>query len=491
MFILPLANKTGKKKLPVATILIILINVVVFFTFQSGDERRYTGAAEYYIESGLAKIEIPEYVNHLKAKGKPADKPGIKEPPTARDYPRLHVLMAEDAAFLKKLRNETVIKPGSPVYEKWKSARTEYEALMSKVVFMRLGFKPAFPDLPSAFAHMFLHGGVMHLVGNMLFLWFTGCVLEMGFGAFFYMGMYIVTGLCSILLFGLVYPHSATPLVGASGAVSGLIGAYTVAYGRSRIKVFYSLGFYFNYTRLPAILLLPVWIGNEFAMLFFGGHSRVAYVAHIGGLVGGALIGYFNLKYVGSVDREMFKEDPIERIPELLDRAREHLSRLEMDKARPLLGEVLRIAPRNQSALNRLYNMDKLNPDTDRFHRTASRFLHILSTRAGDKELLYNTFRDYRGRSKSLGIGPDLLLTIASALTGAGYDGEAEKILATLLKNAPGTNHLPVSLLNLARSYMTAGNREKGAKCLRVIKVRYPKSAESRAADEILKTGSA
>jgi len=77
---------------------------------------------------------------------------------------------------------------------------------------------------------MFLHGGFGHLLGNMIFLWLVGCMLEMGCGRGFYSAAYIVTGLCSVILFWSVYPKSTMPLIGASG----LMGAFTVLYGRKR-----------------------------------------------------------------------------------------------------------------------------------------------------------------------------------------------------------------------------------------------------------------
>ena len=90
----------------------------------------------------------------------------------------------------------------------------------------------------------------------------AGVVLEMGCGRILNATSYLVTGLGAVALFWLIYSDSLTPLVGASGAIAGLMGALTVLYGRKKIKMFIYLGFYFHYMRVPAIWLLPPWMGK-------------------------------------------------------------------------------------------------------------------------------------------------------------------------------------------------------------------------------------
>ena len=134
---------------------------------------------------------------------------------------------------------------------------------------------------------MFMHANFFHLLGNMIFLWLIGCSLEMAGKRAPYLSIYLLTGIFAALFFGMVYRHSTIPLVGASGAISGIIGAYTVLFGLRKVKIFLSLGFYFNYIKVRAISLLPIWIGNELYQLKWGGDSNVAYVAHVGGLLSG------------------------------------------------------------------------------------------------------------------------------------------------------------------------------------------------------------
>ena len=141
---------------------------------------------------------------------------------------------------------------------------------------------------------MFLHGGWDHLLGNMIFLWLAGCLLEQGCGALVLALVYLGGGLCAAGLFlGTLPGQTISTLVGASGSIAGIMGAITTLYGMQRIKIFLMLGFYFNYLRVPAMLLLPLWIGYElFNNLQYGETNNVAYMAHVGGLLGGAAIGF-------------------------------------------------------------------------------------------------------------------------------------------------------------------------------------------------------
>lgn len=491
MLIIPLTGKISKRNPPIATIGIILINCFVFFILQAGDEERYFQAMEFYVESDLGKMEVSRYLAYIGATDSEESilttkkQKGLNEAAIIRLYGK----MQSNKVFMKKLLNDEIITPQGQIYTTWKSLRRKHEGMLSRVVIQGYGFKPAEKSFVTTFTHMFLHGSFMHLLGNMIFLWLVGCVLELGCGRVFYVAMYLLCGILAVGLFALVYMDSRVPLVGASGAISGLMGAYTVLYGKKKIKVFYSLGFYFNYAKVYAILMLPIWIGKEVFQLFFGGFSQVAYVAHIGGLASGAALGYVNLKFLGQVSEEVFGEDPKEKIAPLLEEALERIGRLEMNGARPLLEQVLEMDPYNRSALTHLFNIDKLNPEDARFHKTVSELLHHLTNDSEAHEALYATYKECRRISKKLRLSLDLLFRIASTFSAHGYLEESEKIMAMLLQKRPGYQKLPTGILRLAQAYLRKEMIQKGKKCLLIICRRYPESAESQVARRLL-TGS-
>ncbi len=488
MLIIPLTGKISKRNPPLITIAIILVNCFVYFAFQSNDSELYSQAMKFYFESGLGKIETARYQAYLKAAPDEKDATLAQGELDEDTMMRLWVNMQQDDVFMKKLIKDEIIAPTDQQYAEWKALRREYDEIISESVAQRYGFKPAEKRILTPFTYMFLHGGFMHLLGNMIFLWLVGCVLELGCGRVFYTSLYLLTGVLSALLFGLVYTDSQVSLVGASGAISGLMGAYTVLFGKKKIKVFYSLGFYFNYAKMSAVILLPIWVAKEIVQLLFGGVSQVAYVAHIAGLISGAVLGYINLRFLGRVSDKVFAEDPKEKIAPLLGEALECIGRLDMQGARPLLEEVLTIDPHNRAALSHLFNIDKLKPDEDRFHNTAARLLLQCMNDDQGYEALHKVYEEYRIISKKLRLSPDLLLQITATFSSHGHIDESERIIALLLKSRPEFQKLPTGILKLAQAYLKKGMKDKGKKCLAIIARKYPQSPEARIARRLLKT---
>ena len=150
---------------------------------------------------------------------------------------------------------------------------------------------------------MFLHGSVGHIAGNMLFLWITGDNVEDEFGPLPYIGFYLFCGVAAAMAHVLVAPESSVPLVGASGAISGVMGAYIALFPHSRIKIFYWFYFYIGTAQIRAVWWLGFWFGFQLLSGAAVGASGggVAYAAHIGGFVIGAAVA-LAAKAVGLVE---------------------------------------------------------------------------------------------------------------------------------------------------------------------------------------------
>lgn len=159
-------------------------------------------------------------------------------------------------------------------------------------VYMPPEFNAAPPTL-TLFTSMFLHGGWMHLIGNMLFLWVFGDNIEHVLGKFRFILFYLLCGLGAAGLQILLNPESQIPMVGASGAISGVLGAYIVLYPRVRVLTLIFFGL-ITLVRIPAVWLLGVWIGYQilFAIIEAGNTGGgTAWFAHVGGFfVGVGLI---------------------------------------------------------------------------------------------------------------------------------------------------------------------------------------------------------
>jgi membrane associated rhomboid family serine protease len=154
------------------------------------------------------------------------------------------------------------------------------------------GYRPARPQILDLLTCMFLHGGFMHLFGNMLFLWIYGDNVERRLGGVPYLFWYLTTGAGATLSHGLVFSSSQVPLVGASGAISGVLGFYFVWFPRNVVRMlFFFPPFLWNVFEIPARLVLGAYlVFDNLVPFLFAGEGGVAHGAHIGGfLVGGAI----------------------------------------------------------------------------------------------------------------------------------------------------------------------------------------------------------
>lgn len=166
-------------------------------------------------------------------------------------------------------------------------------AALNGIPTIAWGFRPGHPRLGSAFASMFLHGGVFHLVGNMLLLWVAGGVLECFWRRWAYALLYFGAGLVGLAAHWASALHSLTPVVGASGAVSGLLGAFLVGYPHTKIRLLYAGWFmrpFMGKTDQKAWVIIPVWAAIELFDAWSGTDGEVAHWAHVGGFAFGAAI---------------------------------------------------------------------------------------------------------------------------------------------------------------------------------------------------------
>ncbi len=169
--------------------------------------------------------------------------------------------------------------------------------------FVQGGVRIDCPDMPyvSLISSMFLHGGIMHLGGNMLFLWIFGDNIEAKYGKVKYLGIYLLWGIVASIAHIALDPNSTIPAVGASGAISGILGAYLVMFPRAKIQTFLMMGFFWRMMHIPAKWFLPFWLVFQNLLPFFiGGFGiaggGVAYMAHIGGFLIGLAFGYLYRK---------------------------------------------------------------------------------------------------------------------------------------------------------------------------------------------------
>jgi membrane associated rhomboid family serine protease len=152
------------------------------------------------------------------------------------------------------------------------------------------------PGLPhpvaTVFSSMFLHGGFLHIIGNMLYLWIFGNNVEGALGHGRFLAFYLLSGLLAGLVQTAVHPDSPIPMIGASGAVAGVLGAYLVLFPHATILTLLILGFFIRLVHMPAVIVLGFWFVVQFMNGLIDrsigeGAGGVAWFAHIGGFLAG------------------------------------------------------------------------------------------------------------------------------------------------------------------------------------------------------------
>jgi len=160
--------------------------------------------------------------------------------------------------------------------------------------FARVPYDAGAPALETIFTSMFLHGGLLHLLGNMLYLFIFGAAVEEAMGHARYLAFYLISGVAAALAMAAFTPHSNVPVLGASGAIAGVLGAYFVLFPRAWVTTILPIFVLVYFVEVPAIVYLLVW----FVAQLYAGVSQnpevtggVAWWAHVGGFLVGILLG--------------------------------------------------------------------------------------------------------------------------------------------------------------------------------------------------------
>ena len=335
MLIVPLHRPLTLAGFPLLTALLVLANLAVFVLLQAGDDAARARAIAYYAESGLAAREQAAYLARLP---EPERSAFAAEPEQAAE-PLRPLLVAErvaaDPAFLAALGQGEV----EGYDDDWRGRRAEYEVLRARVFTDRHVQRYDRVDPVAALTAAFLHGSAGHLVGNLLFLALLGLMVEPVLGALRLLGLYLGGALGAAAAGWAWNWGEPGAVLGASGAIAALMGATSVLWAGRRVRVFYWFFVLFDYVRVPALVLLPLWLGWELLQLAAYGHGAgVAFEAHAGGLLTGAALA-FALRRAGWWNPAALDEEAAAGNGDdaALRRAQQHLGRMELREAEALL----------------------------------------------------------------------------------------------------------------------------------------------------------
>lgn len=489
MLIIPFDRPIDWKNPPFVTFALVLINSFVFFFIQHGEQAAYDSARDYYYDSGLAAIELPR----IKALLEDSDEEWIRqleEVPIDEPSPWFEVAIYE-ADVLQAIYSHQLLKSDHPDYRQWIKQRQQLEGLLNNITTYGHGLRPAVPEWTDTVSHYFLHASTMHLIGNMFFLITVGFLIEGVLGHGRYLLAYMLMGL-GAAAFDLIFDSQRyTPGIGASGAIAGLMGLYTVLYGRRRVQFFFNFFIYFDVRVAPAILLLPFWLGYELYNLALTS-SNVNYLAHAGGLISGTALGGLLLKYRSDWLQTDFMDHRQQRAEEqdILLRAQSLEKSLDFKGAAVHYHKLWLAAPSIET-LAALFRCGKNSPQSPAY---ASALNGALSSNMANQNrpLCASIFLDFLDKNWSKNDKPKLSNEQYQAgvklLLDESEVQAADKLIAGMLKHSKHFDKAPQLAMQLSLAYKKQKNQDRAELYLKAIQKYCPQSLEARNATVALES---
>ncbi|QJD68206.1 rhomboid family intramembrane serine protease [Xanthomonas campestris pv. badrii] len=488
MVIMPLHKPWSRHNIPWVTLLLVLINVVVYVGYQRKDDDLVENAVRYYVDSGLGTLEAQAHARYLErtadARLRTARQARLEALPAPQRVAYLAHLTLHDVAFGQALREGTLFKDDEQRRE-WRGLRAPYDARLARVFTLRHLQRSSEWSPQRMLSATFLHANADHLFGNMVFLLALGTLLEGAIGSGWFLLLYLLGG----------FGASAASLwwrwgepgggLGASGAIAALMGAFCVVWGRRRVRFFYWFFVVFNYVRGPAILLLPLWLGWELYSLLGSGSEGVAFEAHAGGLVSGALLGAVLVAVRQTRPAFMDEQDAAQR-DDRWERAQRHLGRMENQEAERLLAELAGESPQSLEIALARYRVAR-NAGRQQEAVRHAHMLMCLPTHTAEQTRLQLGVAAELGKDRAELELPARLALVDACLRN-GLLADAERLLKECDSTAPRAELAQRwFVLALRHGELQAG--EQRARLLRLVLEQFPEQGQASKARFLLENG--
>ncbi|MGH1441312.1 MAG: rhomboid family intramembrane serine protease [Cellvibrionaceae bacterium] len=291
MIIIPTEKRFDWKHAPIVLFSLVLLNIFIYFIPQSGDNEIVGSSFVEYKKQNYLLIEWPFLKTYLEETEQIGTLEKLNTLFNEQQYDQVigHILF--DAEFYRYLRQDQYdyFRNNRDVGD-WFFIREQINDAIQSTTMVSYGVTPSNLSFLSLISYQFMHGSVMHLLGNLFFLIICGFAVEAALGHWRFLGFYLIAGVVGGLLHALVYSKSPMPLVGASGAISGTMAMYLALFRLKKIEFFYWFFVFVGYFRAPALFILLFYIGKELFQLFSDTQSNTAFLAHIGGFVAGGIL---------------------------------------------------------------------------------------------------------------------------------------------------------------------------------------------------------
>ncbi len=470
MFIIPIGTKSSLALKPKVTIGLIAVNIVIaLITLPLG----------FQAAKGLFKVQRDRYASEVRLylnehardedggyRYGPSTEELVRDIERSEDYIDLEVAVIEALMYAggdfedleeyeKVLDERTELHyidsyDGSEMnFNEYKRLKAKEDKVMGGHVNFALGLVPdKMYRIHTFFTYQFIHGGIFHLLGNLLFLWVVGCLLEDSWGRGPFLIFYLIGGAFAGLAHCLQDTSSAMPLIGASGAIAAAMGAFTIRHFWSKIRFFYFFMFFFRpfwgTFHLPACVFLPFWflqqVGLKYLSDFVGG-SDVAYLAHIAGYAMGFITVLvfratdFEKRFLSPRVKKVQVEAGVLKDPSF-NRACEFMDKGRIEMAKDIFSKLIRERPHDLEMIQDialLYREKGLNAD---YNTIAGKTLKTLLIKSRYEEAA-SIALDIINQSEPVDANPQCLTRVAKWLAGQGRYGESHDVYREVIKINP------------------------------------------------------
>ena len=381
MILIPYAHERQTvQRLPYITFGLIILNLIIFlFTHYGGHSiddlyEKLNDLHEY--ASSHPHLEVPPDGRKYFERWQLQQLDTLREATNLRDFDQEQ--LREEQKILNSLVEDVQDVEGQNPYTKW-------------------GYTPAEPSFVGLFTCMFIHGGWLHLLGNMFFLYLAGCSIEDLWGRPLYSGFYVLSGIAATMIHAFKFSGDPEPIVGASGAIAGLMGAFLVRLYDTKISFFYAIWFWIRGTfKAPAYIMLPLWLAQQIFYAMIDQSGDVAFYAHIGGFIFGALFAYGIKKF--EVEEKYIAPKIEQKVglvqhPDFL-RAMNLTEQENYADGLILLHRVVRDEPNHLEAYLEMRRIAELNKDVTAYNKASVAIFDIL-LRTRDWDLLLDLYRQF------------------------------------------------------------------------------------------------
>lgn len=480
---------------PFGFALLLILQTLFFFTVQFDDSKYRQKALDYYFQSELYKIEFPLYVNFLKQY---ISNSGVYERYERANSGNMKnkdiYWMQRFDPYYQKYLNSDQIPQNSLSYMKWQEKRRQYLQMLKDDTVQEYGFKSAAPDFLSMFVNLFLQSSGLQFFINFIFLVIIGGAAESIVGFFGILFSYMLFGFIMLSAYCILMPYSLVPLLGASGAVGGLVGMASAFYGFKKVRLYYyadSIKFIYTYP----FYFLCLWALVQVVELNFHFINSVNFFAQLAPLILGCFFGFlirYIKKQIIHYNRTQTGDNHLEV---QLKEAFKLMSSSDMHGAKTILYSLLREYPSNIEVHVALFNIVKLSPNTQEYYNVVKDIFlmsDVSKSTLAMVNLVFNNY--YRNIEAHKFVEVDLLFSLLRRFRKVGYLEDAEKILYVLMKeNKQGrfSEMLARELWMLVRVYLSKKDKVQSQKLLSVLLESFPQTESAQQANNFLRVNKA